>query len=85
VEIVLLLAGCFGILALRRVDLIVLLLGCVLADILFTTFVHVPVRYMNFTNVALLIGLAVFLVALLRTLINTAAMTQRSQPPTLGS
>lgn len=82
VEILLLLAGCFGILALRRLDLAVLLLGCVLADVLFTTFVHVPVRYMNFTNVALLIGLGVFLVAVLRTLwANGAVMGQRPRSP----
>lgn len=65
-ELLILTCAVLGILALRRLDLIVLLLGCVLAELVFASFVHVQIRYMNFTNVALLIGLGVFVVVVLR-------------------
>lgn len=65
-ELLILSCAVLGILALRRIDLIVLLAGCILAEQAFISLVHVQDRYMNFTNVALLIGLGVFVVVVLR-------------------
>jgi len=51
----------FGIFLLRRWDMILVLLGSIGAKLAFGVFVHIPVRYVNFNNVGLLLALAVAL------------------------
>jgi hypothetical protein len=86
VELLLLGAALFGIVALRRAAVVVLLGGSVLADLTFTTFIHVQDRYMMFNNVAILIGLAVFVVGLVRLAwAHTAVAGERLNRPHPGS
>lgn len=66
VDKLLILVALAGILLLRRWDMIVLLVGCGTAKILFSVFIHNPLRYTNFNNIALLLGLAVALYCAVR-------------------
>lgn len=63
-DIILLFMALFGIFLLRRWDMGVLLLGCWGAKFVFNNWVHALVRYMNWTHVGLLLGLAVMLYCL---------------------
>jgi hypothetical protein len=65
-NLVLLVGAVIGILAFRRWDVGVLLLGVVIANVLFMTWIHAQDRYLSFTLLALVIGLAVTVPALLR-------------------
>lgn len=74
-DVALILLGLIGIALIRRVDMAVALFGLVAAHYTFNTWIHSMSRYMIFNDVAILIGLGVFVTALLGALTFGASQT----------
>lgn len=77
-DIILIGLAIVGIFALRQANIVVFLIGCTIAKFGFTSMVHVMDRYMMFNNVALLIGLAVFLSLAIKIIVN--ALNSKGNP-----
>lgn len=67
-DLILLGMALLGLSFIPRLDLKVFLFGCFLANFTGSTLLHGVLRYFNFTNVALLFGLALFVYTLYRSL-----------------
>lgn len=82
VDLLLIIIALAGIGLLRRADLLVLLYGLVAAKVVFRMWIHSLERYMMFTNVALIIGLAVFVVVATRALWSASGMLRSVEQST---